>query len=67
LGRALAAITSLHLLKLPPILPAMTVVRYGTMVEEETYWDTVRETRNLLGEEVKRRILLGSFALSAGF
>jgi len=27
-------------------------VRYGTMVEEETYWDTVRETRNLLGEEV---------------
>jgi len=37
------------------------------MVEEETYWDTVRETRNLLGEEVKRRILLGSFALSAGF
>jgi len=42
-------------------------VRYGTMVEEETYWDTVRETRNLLGEEVKRRILLGSFALSAGF
>ena len=42
-------------------------VRYGTVIERETYWDTVRETRNLLGEEVKRRILLGSFALSAGF
>jgi aspartyl-tRNA(Asn)/glutamyl-tRNA(Gln) amidotransferase subunit A len=42
-------------------------VRYGTSLEDENYWDSIRKTRNLFGEEVKRRILLGSFALSAGF
>ncbi|WP_018963889.1 Asp-tRNA(Asn)/Glu-tRNA(Gln) amidotransferase subunit GatA [Coprothermobacter platensis] len=42
-------------------------VRYGTTMEAENYSESIRKTRNLFGEEVKRRILLGSFALSAGY
>ncbi|NPV88133.1 Asp-tRNA(Asn)/Glu-tRNA(Gln) amidotransferase subunit GatA [Coprothermobacteraceae bacterium] len=42
-------------------------VRYGSTVEANTYWQSVRMARSLFGDEVKRRILLGTFALSAGY
>jgi aspartyl-tRNA(Asn)/glutamyl-tRNA(Gln) amidotransferase subunit A len=43
-------------------------VRYGLSVEGEDIWDAYRQTRERgLGPEVKRRIMLGAFALSAGY
>jgi len=45
-------------------------VRYGLRVAErgDTMWETYRQTRGLgLGSEVKRRIMLGTYALSAGY
>jgi len=43
-------------------------VRYGLRVESETLWDMFRRTRgNGFGAEVKRRIMLGTYALSAGY
>ena len=43
-------------------------VRYGARREGETLSDLYRETRSAgFGPEVKRRILLGTFALSAGY
>lgn len=43
-------------------------VRYGPRAEAESMWDVFRKTRgNLFGREVKRRIMLGTYALSAGY
>lgn len=43
-------------------------VRYGPRLEGEDLWDQYLETRGaLFGQEVKRRIMLGSYALSAGY
>jgi aspartyl-tRNA(Asn)/glutamyl-tRNA(Gln) amidotransferase subunit A len=43
-------------------------VRYGPRVEGETYRETVERTRHArLGDEPKRRIMLGTYALSAGY
>jgi aspartyl-tRNA(Asn)/glutamyl-tRNA(Gln) amidotransferase subunit A len=43
-------------------------VRYGLRVEADAMWETYRQTRGLgLGSEVKRRIMLGTYALSAGY
>jgi len=44
-------------------------VRYGLRVEAtEGMWGTYRQTRGAgLGSEVKRRIMLGTYALSAGY
>ncbi len=43
-------------------------VRYGPRVEAEELWETYLETRGaLFGAEVKRRIMLGTYALSAGY
>jgi len=43
-------------------------VRYGARAPAGTFEDMVTETRSrFFGEEVKRRILLGTFALSAGY
>jgi len=44
-------------------------VRYGLRVEAtEGMWETYRQTRGAgLGSEVKRRIMLGTYALSAGY
>ena len=43
-------------------------VRYGPRAEAETMWDVFRKTRgSLFGREVKRRIMLGTYALSAGY
>jgi len=43
-------------------------VRYGLRVPEATLWDMFRRTRGLgFGPEVKRRIMLGTYALSAGY
>lgn len=43
-------------------------IRYGTPVQGEDMWDTYRKTRGQgFGEEVKRRIMLGTYALSAGY
>jgi aspartyl-tRNA(Asn)/glutamyl-tRNA(Gln) amidotransferase subunit A len=43
-------------------------IRYGLRVESENLWDTYRRTRGEgFGEEVKRRIMLGTYALSAGY
>ncbi len=43
-------------------------VRYGLRVDGEDMWATYRETREAgLGPEVKRRIMLGTYALSAGY
>ncbi len=43
-------------------------VRYGVRVPAETMWDTYFETRAAgFGAEVKRRIMLGTYALSAGY
>jgi aspartyl-tRNA(Asn)/glutamyl-tRNA(Gln) amidotransferase subunit A len=43
-------------------------VRYGLSVQDDDIWQTYAETRNQgFGREVKRRILLGAYALSAGY
>jgi aspartyl-tRNA(Asn)/glutamyl-tRNA(Gln) amidotransferase subunit A len=43
-------------------------VRYGPRLEGEQLWDQYLITRgSLFGQEVKRRIMLGSYALSAGY
>ncbi|MBN2549870.1 MAG: Asp-tRNA(Asn)/Glu-tRNA(Gln) amidotransferase subunit GatA [Anaerolineales bacterium] len=43
-------------------------IRYGPRVEAEAMWDVFRRTRGeKFGSEVKRRIMLGTYALSAGY
>jgi aspartyl-tRNA(Asn)/glutamyl-tRNA(Gln) amidotransferase subunit A len=43
-------------------------IRYGPRVEAENLWETYRRTRGAgFGAEVKRRIMLGTYALSAGY
>ncbi len=43
-------------------------VRYGPRQENGALWDVFRSTRGeLFGAEVKRRIMLGTYALSAGY
>ncbi|MEN9934269.1 MAG: hypothetical protein RLZZ387_848 [Chloroflexota bacterium] len=43
-------------------------IRYGARVEAPGYWDEVEETRGAgFGPEVRRRIMLGTYALSAGY
>lgn len=42
-------------------------VRYGARFEGETLLDMYEQTRGLFGAEVKRRIILGTFALSSGY
>lgn len=42
-------------------------VRYGPRVAGADMIDTVKKTRALFGPEVKRRIMLGTYALSAGY
>lgn len=43
-------------------------VRYGPRARGETMWDSYRATRgDGFGAEVKRRIMLGTYALSAGY
>ncbi len=42
-------------------------VRYGPRVEGDDLIDSYKKTRALFGPEVKRRIMLGTYALSAGY
>lgn len=43
-------------------------IRYGPRIETGEMWDIFRETRGeKFGPEVKRRIMLGTYALSAGY
>jgi aspartyl-tRNA(Asn)/glutamyl-tRNA(Gln) amidotransferase subunit A len=43
-------------------------IRYGLSVPGEDLWDGYRKTRGAgFGDEVRRRILLGTYALSAGY
>ena len=43
-------------------------IRYGPRVPAETMWDVFYQTRGeKFGPEVKRRIMLGTYALSAGY
>ena len=43
-------------------------VRYGPRAESDTLWEVFRRTRGeRFGAEVKRRIMLGTYALSAGY
>ena len=43
-------------------------IRYGPRAEADAMWDVFRKTRGeLFGREVKRRIMLGTYALSAGY
>jgi aspartyl-tRNA(Asn)/glutamyl-tRNA(Gln) amidotransferase subunit A len=43
-------------------------VRYGPRAQAEAMWDVFQDTRGgLFGAEVKRRIMLGTYALSAGY
>jgi aspartyl-tRNA(Asn)/glutamyl-tRNA(Gln) amidotransferase subunit A len=42
-------------------------IRYGPRVEGEDMINSVKNTRALFGPEVKRRIMLGTYALSAGY
>ncbi|GAB4467307.1 MAG: Asp-tRNA(Asn)/Glu-tRNA(Gln) amidotransferase subunit GatA [Anaerolineae bacterium] len=43
-------------------------VRYGPRAEADTMWEAYRKTRGVgFGPEVKRRIMLGTYALSAGY
>lgn len=43
-------------------------VRYGLRVSGETMWDEIEKTRTAgFGPEVRRRIMLGTYALSAGY
>jgi len=43
-------------------------VRYGPRAQADAMWDVFRKTRGeLFGREVKRRIMLGTYSLSAGY
>lgn len=43
-------------------------IRYGPREEADTLWEVFRRTRGCrFGPEVKRRIMLGTYALSAGY
>lgn len=43
-------------------------VRYGLRIQEDTYWQSLEKTRAAgFGPEVRRRIMLGTYALSAGY
>lgn len=42
-------------------------IRFGPKVDKGDMWETYKSTRALFGEEVKRRIMLGTYALSAGY
>jgi len=42
-------------------------VRYGPRIEGDDLLETYKKTRALFGAEVKRRIMLGTYALSAGY
>ncbi len=43
-------------------------IRYGPRAEADAMWDVFRKTRGqFFGREVKRRIMLGTYALSAGY
>lgn len=42
-------------------------VRYGPRITGQELLDTYKQTRALFGPEVKRRIMLGTYALSAGY
>jgi aspartyl-tRNA(Asn)/glutamyl-tRNA(Gln) amidotransferase subunit A len=43
-------------------------VRYGLRVDDESYWSELEKTRGAgFGPEVRRRIMLGTYALSAGY
>ncbi len=43
-------------------------IRFGAKVEKGDMWDTYKSTRGAgFGDEVKRRIMLGTYALSAGY
>ncbi|MEM7334650.1 MAG: Asp-tRNA(Asn)/Glu-tRNA(Gln) amidotransferase subunit GatA [Chloroflexota bacterium] len=42
-------------------------VRYGPRLQGEDMIDTVKKTRSLFGPETTRRIMLGTYALSAGY
>jgi len=43
-------------------------VKYGYSYKGDTMWESIEKTReNGFGPEVKRRIMLGTYALSAGF
>jgi len=43
-------------------------IRYGPRIDKGEMWDTYRATRGEgFGTEVKRRIMLGTYALSAGY
>jgi aspartyl-tRNA(Asn)/glutamyl-tRNA(Gln) amidotransferase subunit A len=43
-------------------------IRFGKRISGQSIWDIFFETRGtLLGSEVKRRIMLGTYALSAGY
>ncbi|MBI5671073.1 MAG: Asp-tRNA(Asn)/Glu-tRNA(Gln) amidotransferase subunit GatA [Chloroflexi bacterium] len=42
-------------------------VRYGQRIEKGEMWPTYKATRGQFGPEVKRRIMLGTYALSAGY
>lgn len=42
-------------------------IRYGPRIEGETLLEGYKRTRALFGEEVRRRILMGTYVLSAGY
>jgi aspartyl-tRNA(Asn)/glutamyl-tRNA(Gln) amidotransferase subunit A len=43
-------------------------IRYGAKIDKGDMWDTYKATRGAgFGDEVKRRIMLGTYALSAGY
>lgn len=42
-------------------------IRYGERIDKGAMWDTYKATRGQFGAEVKRRIMLGTYALSAGY
>ncbi len=42
-------------------------IRYGPRMDGADMIDSVKQTRSLFGSEVKRRIMLGTYALSAGY
>ncbi|MCS7071620.1 MAG: Asp-tRNA(Asn)/Glu-tRNA(Gln) amidotransferase subunit GatA [Anaerolinea sp.] len=42
-------------------------VRFGPRISKPDMWATYKATRGLFGPEVKRRIMLGTYALSAGY
>ncbi|OIO47768.1 MAG: aspartyl/glutamyl-tRNA amidotransferase subunit A [Parcubacteria group bacterium CG1_02_37_51] len=68
LERALAIYYTIMPAEVSANLARFDGIRYGNVVEAEELWQVYKQTRGQrFGAEVKRRILIGTYVLSAGY